>query len=169
MTLLKTNRTIVRAFAKEDLASLIELMSDSDVMKYTGFREPQSKEKIEQCLECWTQEGSEPLGVWCAVEKDTDEFVGWFMLKDTGHSYPELGFMLSKKKWGLGYATEISQEFIKYAFHQLNYKKVIATTVRENLASISVLKKLGMVSSPIELKEDGNYEILCFEINAPID
>lgn len=140
-------------------------MTDPEVMKFTGFRKPLSLGKIEECLEKWIQEGGGPLGVWCALEKNTENFVGWFMLKDTGHQHPEIGFMLSRKKWGLGFATEVSEEIIKYAFTQLNCKKVIATTISKNSPSISVLVKLGMVKSEIESGEDPNHEILCYEVN----
>ena len=138
-------------------------MTDAEVMKFTGFRKPQSSEVIEQCLEKWIQEGSQPLGVWCAEESNTKDFVGWFMLKKNGHQYPELGFMLPRHKWGKGFATEISERFLEYAFTQLRYKKVLATTVSDNLPSISVLKKIGMVQSEINSSEDPDYKILCFE------
>lgn len=165
MMKLESERTLLRSFQKEDLPELIELMSDPEVMKYTGFRKPQTEEKIKESLSKWSNDDENGLGVWCVEKKGSGEFVGWFMLKDTGHPYPEIGFMLAKKMWGQGLATEVSKTLLRYAFKTLKKEKVIASTVSENDQSISVIKKLGMKRSKIQLEKDHDYEILCFEID----
>ena len=43
-----------------------------------------------------------------------------------------------------GYATEAAQALVDYAFGHLRLKRVIATTTHDNLASIGVMRKLGM-------------------------
>ena len=43
-----------------------------------------------------------------------------------------------------GYATEAAQAMIDYAFQELNLKRIIATTTYDNVASIGVMRKLGM-------------------------
>lgn len=43
-----------------------------------------------------------------------------------------------------GYATEAAQALIDFAFQQLRVKRIIATTDYDNIASISVMRKLGM-------------------------
>jgi RimJ/RimL family protein N-acetyltransferase len=43
-----------------------------------------------------------------------------------------------------GYATEAAQALIDFAFQQLRVKRLIATTEYDNLASIGVMRKLGM-------------------------
>ena len=43
-----------------------------------------------------------------------------------------------------GYAAEATQALIDYAFEHLKLKRIIATTAYDNIASIGVMKKLGM-------------------------
>lgn len=59
---------------------------------------------------------------------------------------PEVGlfFAISPRYQNNGYATEAAQALVEYAFQHLRLKRVVATTEHDNLASIAVMKKLGM-------------------------
>ena len=136
---MQTQRTYLRRFEKADLNDLVIMMSDPELMKFTGFREPQAKEMVSTLLEKWIKSD----GVWAAVEKESEELVGWFMLKRTILEGPELGFMLVRSKWGKGFATEVCQALLNHAFNSLKESKVMASADFENKASIKVLEKLG--------------------------
>ncbi|MDQ3810065.1 MAG: GNAT family N-acetyltransferase [Chloroflexota bacterium] len=43
-----------------------------------------------------------------------------------------------------GYATEAAEALVRYAFGRLNLRRLVATTTYDNLASIAVMRKLGM-------------------------
>ncbi len=43
-----------------------------------------------------------------------------------------------------GYATEAAQALVQYAFTVLKLQRIVATTTYDNLASIAVMRKLGM-------------------------
>jgi len=43
-----------------------------------------------------------------------------------------------------GYATEATRALIDYAFAQLNLRRIVATTMYDNAASMGVMRKLGM-------------------------
>lgn len=43
-----------------------------------------------------------------------------------------------------GYATEAAQALVDYAFGQLHLRRVVATTTFDNVASMGVMRKLGM-------------------------
>lgn len=119
------------------------MMKDSEVMKHTGFKEVQSDEKVASLLSKWSLSKT----VWALVKKESEEVIGWFMLKRTILDAPELGFMLCKSEWGNGYATEVSKALLDYAFNTLDEKKVIASSDSDNPASIKVLKKIGFVET----------------------
>jgi len=59
---------------------------------------------------------------------------------------PEFGlfYALSPTYQQQGYATEATQALIDYAFAQLQLKRIVATTTYENVASIAVMRKVGM-------------------------
>lgn len=133
------------------------MMKDSEIMSRTGFKVPQSDEKIKSSLDKWISEGSLSLSVWALEEKKSQKLAGWFMLKKTTEDYPELGYMIQKEFWGKGYATEASLSLLDYALC-LGFKKVMATTSKENQASIRVLEKSGMIR-----KEMTDNNIVIFE------
>lgn len=143
MTDLHSSRTLLRPFllSEKDFENLRKLDSDPDIMKFTPAKVPQTQEQTRARLERY----SKMKGVWAAELKETGEFVGWFMLTPTDLEFPELGFMLVKKFWGQGLATEIAAAIADYAFSLLGHNGLSARTNHENVASIAVLKKLGFV------------------------
>jgi [ribosomal protein S5]-alanine N-acetyltransferase len=161
MELLRTQRTIVRPFCDADLKPLIGIMTDAEVMRFTGFKNPQAEERIIELLAKWKSEGEKPFGVWAIENIETQKLVAWFMLKKTVSSDPEIGFMLERGHWTNGYATEVSEALLNYAFTHLKINRVIASTVPENLASIKVLKKIGMTEYP---EPAGQPFLIYFEI-----
>ncbi|CAN5792794.1 GNAT family N-acetyltransferase [soil metagenome] len=62
------------------------------------------------------------------------------------YNTPEFGLFwaIDPQHQQKGYATEAAQAMIDYAFIQLRWKRIIATTEYENLASQGVMRKLGM-------------------------
>lgn len=56
----------------------------------------------------------------------------------------ELGWIISKKYWGNGYAAEAAREIINFAIQELKVKKFIAHCDSENVSSYRVMDRLGM-------------------------
>jgi [ribosomal protein S5]-alanine N-acetyltransferase len=57
------------------------------------------------------------------------------------HRRGEIGYVLARESWGLGYATEASRRLLAFGF---NEHKIFATCDPENRASVAVLPKNGM-------------------------
>jgi ribosomal-protein-alanine N-acetyltransferase len=146
--IIETSRFYLRTFQESDFDQILVLLQDPEVMKHTGFRRVQSKEESKERLNKWCGDDR----VWAAFESETDQLIGWFMLKVTTTEFPELGFMITKSFWGKGAATEISKNLIVFARTSLNVSKVIAKADVINLSSHNVLKKIGM--NQCESKED---------------
>jgi len=64
----------------------------------------------------------------------------------SGRYSPEFGlfYAISPSHQRQGYASEAAQALVDYAFQHLNLKRVIATTDYDNVASMGVMRKLGM-------------------------
>ncbi len=64
----------------------------------------------------------------------------------SGRASAEVGLFygVSPAHQGHGYATEATRALIGYAFRALRLARIIATTSRDNTASISVMRRLGM-------------------------
>ena len=98
MTILQSTRVILRPFNDSDLDNLRMLDTDPDIMKFTSAKFPQTMEQSKVRLERY----SKMDGVWAAELIDSKDFIGWFMLIPSDLEFPEIGFMIVKKYWGLG-------------------------------------------------------------------
>ena len=156
---LKTPRLILRQFTEDDVDNLVALDSNPDVMRFISGGIASSYQAIADCflpdvLSYYSQD--ENLGFWAIIEKSSQEFIGWVVLRpesrfrlakllNTAESDAlELGYRLRKKSWGKGYATEASRVLIEKAFTQLKIEKIVAWALADNKASIGVMKKLGL-------------------------
>lgn len=150
---LETTRLDLREFHSEDTDLLVDLDSDPEVMKFLTEGKPTSRDEAQKILArvmAYPEKYQGKLGVWCAEEKSSGEFMGWFHLrpdkKDPENLRDlELGYRLKRKFWGKGHATETSLKLIEKAFSELNAETVFAVTALANLASQSVMIKIGMI------------------------
>ncbi len=73
------------------------------------------------------------------------EIIGWAGLQYLPElDETEVGFLLDRPFWGMGFATEAAQASINFGFGQLGLKQIIALVHPGNLASQCVIKKCGM-------------------------
>jgi len=100
----------IRNMTTNDVQDLFEVLSDPDVMKYIEppFTIEQTKQFITDCGLC------EPSLVY-AVENDNKEFIGYVIFHEYDSDSMEIGWLLKKKHWGKGYATELTRELIERA------------------------------------------------------
>ncbi len=125
---------------------MIEIESDSELLKFITGGIPFTKIQIEERLQklIADEQSMGETGVWAAEMKNSQEFVGWFMLRKFRFDHHELGFLLPKRHWCRGFATEVSQAIVDHAFKKLNLEKIVAISEPANQASIKVLEKIGM-------------------------
>ena len=142
---LETDRLILRAWREDtDFDTYARICADSDVMKYLGgkpFSVLESWRHMAYIVGHWHMLG---FGHWAVEEKATGEFVGRLGFQDP-QGWPgfEIGWTLSKDRWGRGYATEGATVALDYAFNELGRERVISLIHPENRASIAVAQRLG--------------------------
>ena len=85
------------------------------------------------------------LGLWAAVERDTDELIGCGeLLPLEGGPEVEVGYHLRRDRWGRGYATELARALVEHGFDRLGLERIVAVAYPENTASHRVLLKAGL-------------------------
>jgi len=151
-TFIHTDRLYLREIKEHDAAALFELDSDPEVHRFLGN---QPLKKIEEALPVVQfirqQYHENGIGRWAVIEKESEQMIGWAgfkLIKDTvnGHTgYYDLGYRFMRKHWGKGYATEVAKALLDYGFNEMNLEVIYAIADIENLASRSVLEKVGMV------------------------
>ena len=62
-----------------------------------------------------------------------------------GPHHAEMGFAVSRDRWGQGYATEAARAVLEFGFADLGVRRIWATCRPENVGSCRVLEKIGMI------------------------
>ncbi|WP_020665144.1 GNAT family N-acetyltransferase [Amycolatopsis benzoatilytica] len=145
---LETSRLRLRRFTEADADELVRLDSDPRVMRYlTG--KPTPRTEIEQTVlpAILRDYARGPAGRWAAIERASGEFIGWISLQppeDGSTTELELGYRLTAKVWGRGYATEGARAVLHKGFAELGAERVWAQTMAVNGGSRRVLEKAGL-------------------------
>jgi len=143
---LETKRLRLRPFDKADVASVHEILSGEDVLRYFPGSKPPDREQVARLvarmIEHWRERG---YGLWAVTDARSGVLMGRCGLQylpDTDEV--EVDFILGRPFWGLGYATEAGLAALAYGFETLNFETVVGIVHPENTASQRVLEKLGM-------------------------
>ncbi len=80
------------------------------------------------------------------LDEKTLEIIGWCGLDhlDQNKANPVLFYLLRKRYWGQGLATEAARELLRFAFGALGLPRIDSGAAFENVASKRVMEKLGM-------------------------
>lgn len=144
--ILETERLWLREFTENDFDLVYNLNQEPAVMRYIGpvKNKEEARKDLNKYLAYYKQHPG--YGYWATFENQTDQFVGWFLLKileETGEN--EIGYRLKKEFWGQGLATEGGQGLIDYGRSKLNITRFVAVADPENKGSRKVLEKLGLI------------------------
>ena len=143
---LETKRLILRKMSMEDFSILSTMLQDREVMYAWGytFTDEQVYSWIGRMNENYERYGYAYFLAW---DKQLHEVIGQIGLlpeEIEGKKYIGIGYILCKKHWGKGYATEGAGACMEYAFRVLGASIVIADIRPENLSSRAVAERIGM-------------------------
>lgn len=165
--ILETNRLILQIWTQADADALFEIMRDARVMRYLADGKPFTFEKVEEFL-IWAENYQKENGFcrWKVIEKTSGKIIGSCgFARPHGTEEVELGYLLSQKSWGKGFATEAASACRLYGFGKLGFREIIAMTDLENAASQKVLEKIGFVRRGVEIY--GGEETLVYVATNP--
>ena len=143
---LETERLLLRDFRGGDLDAYADMQADPEVMRYIGegrtLTRNDSWRSIAGMLGHWQLLG---YGMWALEDKGSGTLVGRAGFIDPpGWPGFELGWLLGRPYWGLGFATEAASRCLAYAFEELRRDVVISLIRPANAPSIKVAQRLGM-------------------------
>jgi [ribosomal protein S5]-alanine N-acetyltransferase len=165
---LMTPRLHLRPFTLADQEAIHAVYADPDVMRYVGHGAHRTLAETVNALRIYgdvlAQRGYSFLAV---TERESGALIGDGGLHPMGGVGPdvELGYTLARSAWGRGYATELGQALVEYAFTALRVPRVVAQVEPANTASRHVLAKLGM--TPREERTAYGRPHLLYAIDAP--
>lgn len=154
---INTKRLHLRLLNQKDLDYLVELNADPEVRQFfpdgTQNKE-QTRVRLEELISYYTTKGLPGLAMFL---KESEEFVGrcGFGLDETGEI--EVGYILHKKFWGKGYASEALEALLKWAKKNVKTSYIISFAPEEHIASQRVMQKCGMH----HYKKDLAHGVIC--------
>ena len=157
---IKTNRLSLRDWLSSDIDLMTEISASKVVMEY--FPAISSVDDtiilINKIKDHFIKYG---YGLYAVELVDTSEFIGFVGLNRVGFNIPgfdnveqpimEIGWRLSDKHWGKGFAPEAAKAVLKAAFEKFKLDEVVSFTAKLNTKSIRVMEKIGLTHN---LKDD---------------
>tara|TARA_R110002051_G_scaffold8980_6_gene36365 strand:- start:5918 stop:6475 length:558 start_codon:yes stop_codon:yes gene_type:complete len=149
-TAIETERIRLRLIDIADLTSIHTLHSLPETDKYNALGIPNSIEETKANIEPWIKENQlqELKNYTFAIDnKSNGKFMGLFGLKIGHQKYnrAEVWYKIHSDYWRKGFATEALKAILDFGFDTLKLHRIEAGCAVENIGSIKVLEKSGMV------------------------
>ena len=145
-TLIKTDRLILRQFSADDREELQRITHEPDIMQYFPSRSPWPTDKVDRYFSYQSAHWQRfHYGHWAVTTREDGQFFGWCGLEFIPETEEtEVGYLLGKKFWGNGYATEAATASVKFGLENIGLKEIIGLAHPENKPSQRVLEKSGL-------------------------
>ena len=141
------NRIYLRVINEKDKGDIFNIIhNDKDILKYylSVYKEDINDFKYDEYLKYYKDNG---LYNFAIILKDNDEVIGIIHQVSGMGKYVktvELGYALKKKYWNKGYMSEALKLMMGLMFER-GVHKISCGAIKENKASIEVMKKCGML------------------------
>lgn len=140
-----TDRLTIRKISIDDAEFIRKLVNSPGWLKYIGDRNVKTKEQSISYTQSYIDAHQENgFGFMMMVENATQKNIGLLgLIKREELPQIDLGFAIMPQFFGKGYTFEGAQSIMQYAFTDMKLNELLAITTTDNIASQSLLKKLG--------------------------
>lgn len=144
--MIKTKRLLLRPLCMDDINTVHAYASNLDNTKYMLFLPNETVDESKEFLRFVTLEWQKdlPSTYEFAIVLDNIHIGAISISLDDTRQQGEIGWILHKDYWNLGYTTEVAIAVLDFAKNHLGLPSVIAHCDHRNLASIKVMEKIGM-------------------------
>jgi RimJ/RimL family protein N-acetyltransferase len=147
---IKTPRLLLRPYQADDLEYFVAINTDPEVRRHVGgvLTPAEAVSRFQTIFE-----GKDEA--WAITVQGTGQYIGhcWLVMRD----HPEVGLLLVRSVWRLGYGTEVAVAILDHALTQRRYPRVVASVDGDHAASIKVLERAGMRRECERRDEQGIY------------
>lgn len=143
---LRTRRLELRDFATDDLGAMRAYASDSSVLEHVLYEARDGAQLRAHLDRVIAAQRAQPRRAWelAIVVQRSGRVIGTADLALTSRREADLGYMLARRYWGRGYATEAASALVAIAFGTLGVDRVRALVDVGNERSRRVLEKAGL-------------------------
>lgn len=148
MTVLETERLVLREVEAADAPFVLELLNSPGFLENIGDRGVRTEDEArayidERIIGSYRQHG---FGMWLTIQKLDNTAVGLAgLVRREGLDVPDVGYAFAQRAWGQGYAKEAAGAVLAHAQGTLDIPRLAAITTLENFASMAVLRKIGFI------------------------
>jgi [ribosomal protein S5]-alanine N-acetyltransferase len=168
LTILETERLLLRQLSTEDAEFILELLNEPSFIRNIGDRGIRTIEGANSYIlngpvASYAKNG---FGLYLVKLKETNESIGMCGLikRDTLEDV-DIGYAFLPKFWSKGYAVEAAQAVKEYARDKVKLNRIVAIVDPQNQGSIRVLEKIGLqFEKMVKLSED-DIELKLFGAN----
>jgi [ribosomal protein S5]-alanine N-acetyltransferase len=144
---IESRRLRIRLVQASDIADLLEVNGDEEVTRfpYATWRSLADGEAWLARMNAMNETGTAIQ--FAILEKSSGRAIGTLLLfrYDEGSQRAELGYVMGRARWGQGLAHEALTALIEFAFGHAGIRRLEAHVDPANVASNSLLLKLGFV------------------------
>ena len=143
---LVTPRLVLREYRQTDFEAVHRFASDPEATTFVTWG-PNTEDETRGFIEGWLAEHAAVprTGFTLAMTESSGRPFGSVGIYRDGPHHAELGFAVSRDRWGQGYATEAARAVLEFGFADLGVRRIWATCRPENVGSCRVLEKIGMI------------------------
>ena len=141
MTILRTERLLLRPARPDDVEGFHAIMRDPRAMRYWSTPPHATLDETREWVASMVERSIEPCSDF-VVELD-----GRLVGKTGCYKLPDIGYILHPDVWGHGYAREAMTAVIAHIFATQDIEKLTADVDPRNTASIGLLLRLGFAET----------------------
>ena len=178
MTVLETERLILRRINIEDAQFILTLLNEPSFVRYIGDKKVRNVEDARQYIlngpaASYERNG---FGLYLVELKESRELkesktpIGICgLLKREELSDPDIGFAFLPAFWNKGFAFEAADKVLQDARERLRLERILAITSLDNDASIKLLERLGFRFERVLSPSEGGERVNLFtrEVQGP--
>ena len=148
--MIRTDRLLLRRWRDDDREPFAAMNADPVAREhFPGTLSREASDAFVDLIETgWRERG---WSLWAVEVPGVAPFIGYVGLwpADFVPGAPvEIGWRLAREHWGHGYATEAAREALRFAFVDLGLDEIVSFTVPQNVRSIAVMERIGLVRDP---------------------
>ncbi len=146
LTVLETERLILRRFVREDAPFILQLVNEPSFIQNIGDRGVRTLSDAEKYLATGPISSYERngFGLYLVQLKESGKSIGMCgLIKREALEHVDVGYAFLPAFWSKGYASEAVRGVLKYAKDSVGLSQVVAIVDPKNQGSIRVLEKAG--------------------------
>lgn len=168
--MITTDRLNLRLASMEDAPFFLELYNTPTFIQFIGDKNLRSLEDARSYVQNRFLPQIERLGYgnYLIIRKEDGAKIGSVgIFEREGLDVQDIGFSFLEEFQGKGYGYEAASKLLETAFTDFGCSKISAITSKENIASQSLIQKLGLKYLKTVQLPDDPEELLYYEIEKP--